>query len=205
MLRFQLVQKMLPDRPLEAGKALKVAIDRAAQAITEGRDAVQELRSGTVNSNDLVPALTALGEEMAAIHTEDGSGHSASTFRLLVEGTPEPLHPILQEDLYHIAREAVGNAFRHARAKSIEVDVRFSERLLRLRVRDDGIGMESGVAREGRAGHWGLAGMRERAKNIGAPFELWSEAGAGTEIEIVIPATIAYRRSRGAGEKRETA
>jgi signal transduction histidine kinase/ligand-binding sensor domain-containing protein len=205
MLRFQLVQKMLPDRPLEAGKALKVAIDRAAQAITEGRDAVQELRTGALDSDDLVPALTALGEEMAAIHTEDGSGHSASTFRLLVEGTPEPLHPILQEDLYHIAREAVGNAFRHARAKSIEVDVRFSERLLRLRVRDDGIGMESGVAREGRAGHWGLAGMRERAKNIGAPFELWSEAGAGTEIEIVIPATIAYRRSRAAGEKRETA
>jgi signal transduction histidine kinase/ligand-binding sensor domain-containing protein len=201
MLRFQLVQKMLPDRPVEAGKALKIAIDRAAQAITDGRDAVQELRSSTLNANDLVPALTALGEEMAALHKEDESGQSSSTFRLLVEGTPEPLHPILQEDLYRIAREAVGNAYRHARAKSIETDVSFGERLLRLRIRDDGIGMESSIASSGREGHWGLAGMRERAKNIGARFELWSEAGAGTEIEIVIPATIAYRNSPGGGEK----
>jgi nitrate/nitrite-specific signal transduction histidine kinase len=63
--------------------------------------------------------------------------------------------------------------------------------------------MESTIARGGREGHWGLAGMRERAKNIGAHFELWSEAGAGTEIEIVIPASIAYRNSRAIGEKRE--
>jgi signal transduction histidine kinase/ligand-binding sensor domain-containing protein len=201
MLRFQLVQKMLPNRPVEAEKALKIAIDRAAQAITEGRDAVQELRSSALDGNALIPALTALGEEMAAVHKEDESGKSLSTFRLLVEGTPEPLHPILQEDLYRIAREAVGNAYRHARATTIETDVSFGERLLRLRIRDDGIGMEASIASGGREGHWGLAGMRERAKNIGARFELWSETGAGTEIEIVIPATIAYRNSPGGGER----
>ncbi len=204
MLRFQLVQKMLPSRPIDAEHALKIAMERAAQAITQSRDAVQELRSSSLSSDDLVSALTSLGAEMAAIHSEAGDGRSPATFRLLVEGAPEPLHPILQDDLYRIAREAVGNAFRHAQAKNIEADITFGERILRLRVRDDGIGMESTITRVGRYGHWGLQGMRERAKNIGARFELWSEAGAGTEIEILVPAAIAYRNRRGAAEKSET-
>ena len=87
----------------------------------------------------------------------------------------------------------------------IEADVRFDKKMLRLRVRDDGVGMLSSVSRDGRDGHWGLAGMRERARNIGAHFELWSEVGAGTEIEIIIAAAIAYRNGRGTGEKREPA
>jgi signal transduction histidine kinase/ligand-binding sensor domain-containing protein len=205
MMRFQLVQKMLPDRPAEAERALKIAMDRAAQAITEGRDAVQALRTNTSPSNDLVSALTALGEEMTATYAGSENGQLPSEFRFLVEGSPEPLHPIFQDELYRIAREAVGNAFRHARAKHVEVDVRFDARILQLRVRDDGIGMESSIAQGGRDGHWGLPGMRERAKNIGARFELWSETGAGTEIEVISRAAIAYRNGRGSGEKRETA
>jgi len=67
-----------------------------------------------------------------------------------------------------------------------------------LRVRDDGIGIESSIATNGREGHWGLAGMRERARNIGARFEVWSQAGAGTEIEIIVPEIIAYRADHGA-------
>jgi signal transduction histidine kinase len=193
MLRFQLVQKMLPDRPVEAQNALRIAIDRAAGAITEGRDAVQALRSGALASNELIPALKALGEEMSAIYADPETGQNTSEFRLVVEGTPEPLHPVLQDELFRIAREAVGNAFRHAGAKSVEVEVRFDGGALRLRVRDDGVGMESSVANGGRTGHWGLRGMRERANNIGAGFELWSEAGAGTEIEVIVPNTIAYR------------
>jgi signal transduction histidine kinase/ligand-binding sensor domain-containing protein len=193
MLRFQLAQKMLPDRPVEAQNALRIAIDRAAGAITEGRDAVQALRSSVLANNELIPALKALGEEMSAIYADLETGQTPAEFRLVVEGAPEPLHPVLQDELFRIAREAVGNAFRHAGAKYVEVEVRFDGAALRLRVRDDGVGMESGVANGGRTGHWGLRGMRERAKNIGAGFELWSEAGAGTEIELIVPNTIAYR------------
>jgi streptogramin lyase len=203
MMRFQLVQKMLPERPAEAEGALNIAMDRAARAITEGRDAVQALRNKTSDGRAFVPALMELGEEMTALYVASDNGRSPGAFRLLVEGRPETLHPILQDELYGIAREAVGNAFRHARAKNIEVDVRFEPRTLRLRVRDDGIGMEVGVTQGGRAGHWGLPGMRERAKNIGARFALWSEAGAGTEIEVIVRASIAYRH--GSGERRDTA
>ena len=205
MLRFQLVQKMLPDRAAEAQGALTIAIARAAEAITEGRDAVEALRSKASGCEDLVQSLTALGEEMSAIYSGVEGGQSPPAFRLLVEGAHEALHPILQDELYRIAREAVSNAFRHARAMRIEADVRFDTKMLRLRVRDDGIGMLSSVSRDGRDGHWGVAGMRERARNIGARFELWSEAGAGTEIEIVIAAAIAYRNGRGTSEKREPA
>jgi len=194
ILRFQAVQNMLPHRPVQAGQALETAIDRAAQAITEGRDAVQELRSSTTTSNDLVEAITALGEEMTANYVNTDSGKTPATFRVLVEGTPQHVHPILRDDLYRIAREAVGNAFRHARANVIEVELRYEARMLRLRVRDDGIGMDPHVlAQGGREGHWGLAGMRERTKIIGGQLEVWSELRAGTEIEVKIPGAIAYR------------
>jgi signal transduction histidine kinase/ligand-binding sensor domain-containing protein len=194
MLRFQTVKLLLPDRPKEAKQVLETAIQQAAQAITESRDAVQSLRTLTSGKNDLIESLTALGEELGALYSNPEGAGRFPEFRLLVEGVPEPLHPVLQDEVYRITRESVGNAFRHAHASHIEVDVRFEGRLLRLRVRDDGIGMDSDLARYGREGHWGIPGMRERAKNIGGRLEMWSEPGAGTEIEITIPAAVAYRR-----------
>jgi signal transduction histidine kinase len=193
MLRFRRVQNMLPDRPAEAQNALLVAMNLASRATTEGRDAVLALRTSTLTPNELIPALKAIGEEMSSIYADPESGQDSVSFRLLVEGTPEAVHPILQEELFRIAREDIGNAFRHSRARNIEVEVRFDAGALRLRVRDDGVGIESKVTTGGRAGHWGIRGMRERTKNIGARFELWSEAGAGTEIEIVLPDTVICR------------
>jgi signal transduction histidine kinase len=185
---------LLPDRPKEARQVLETAIHQAAQAITESRDTVQSLRGLTSGKNDLIESLTALGGELGASYSNPETADSFPEFRLLVEGAPEPLHPVLQDEVYRIVRESVGNAFRHAHATRIEVDLRFERRLIRLRVRDDGIGMDSDLARDGRGGHWGIPGMRERAKNIGGRFEMWSEPGAGTEIEITIPAAVAYRR-----------
>ncbi len=205
MLRFQAVRNMLPERPVEASEALEIAIDRAAAAITEGRNAVQELRSDRPGSDDVVETLTALGEEFGAEHVNAEAGRAPAMFRVLVEGTPRPVHPTLRDDLYRIGREAVGNAFRHAKANRIEVDLRYDGRMLRLRVRDDGIGMDPNVlTARGREGHWGLTGMRERAGSIGGQLELWSELGRGTEIEVTVPAAIAYRASnayRKSGER----
>jgi glucose-6-phosphate-specific signal transduction histidine kinase len=74
---------------------------------------------------------------------------------------------------------------------SIAGDSEFS-----LHVRDNGLGIDSEVANQGsRAGHWGLPGMRERAKSFGGNLEVWSEHGAGTEIKLRVPAPIAYGRS----------
>jgi signal transduction histidine kinase/ligand-binding sensor domain-containing protein len=195
MLRFQAVQNMLPEQPVQAKESLQIAIDRAAEAITEGRDAVQELRSSRISSNALVQTLTSLGQELGTDQANSEGNKAPAKFRVLVEGTPRHVHPTLHDDLYRIAREAVGNAFRHSHASQIEVDIRYDRRMLRLRVRDDGIGMNPNVAQGGRPRHWGIQGMGERARSIGGQFAIWSELNQGTEIEVTIPAPIAYARS----------
>jgi signal transduction histidine kinase len=91
------------------------------------------------------------------------------------------------------------NAFRHAQASQIEADITYGDSLLRLRVRDNGKGIDPKHLQAGRDGHWGLPGMRERAQQIGAQFEMWSEVGAGTEVELSIPGSIVYEMAGGRG------
>jgi signal transduction histidine kinase/ligand-binding sensor domain-containing protein len=193
MLRFQTVGEMLPARPLDAKNALEGALDRADEAISEGRDAITDIRATTLASRDLEKSITALmtnlSEELAA-----DNGRSA-TFRVLVEGTPRAVRPTLQDEIHRIARESLRNAFRHAQAAHIETEITYGESL-RLRFRDDGKGIDRSVVEHGgRSGHWGLPGIRERAKQIGAQLTVWSELGAGTEVELSIPGSIAYEAS----------
>jgi signal transduction histidine kinase len=189
LLRFQATAHMLPDRPEEARKTLESAIDQAAAAITEGRDAVQGLRSSTAVTNDLASAITTLGTELAGSE----SNPSAAEFDVEIEGTPRDLHPILRDEVYRIAGEALRNAFKHAKAKRVEVEIRYDERQLRLRVRDNGKGIDAQHLNDGgRPGHYGLPGMRERAKLMGGKLAVWSELDSGTEVELKIPASRAY-------------
>jgi len=94
---------------MEAKEKLDNAIDQAAEAVTEGRDAVQGLRDSTVQGNDLALAISTLGEELAT-----DSSNSRPAFRVAVEGESRNLHPILRDETYKIAAEALRNAFRHA-------------------------------------------------------------------------------------------
>jgi signal transduction histidine kinase len=142
-----------------------------------------------VGDSDIAQALTALGEELAA-HSDNGD---APCVRVLVEGKRRELNPMLRDEIYRIAREALRNAFRHAKAQKIEAEITYGDSDFLLHVRDDGSGIDAAIANQGaRAGHWGLPGMRERAKNLGRKLEVWSEQGAGTEIELIVPASIAY-------------
>jgi signal transduction histidine kinase/ligand-binding sensor domain-containing protein len=194
MLRFQVAHDELPGSPAEARKTLEYALDEAAQAITEGRDAVQGLRSSAVESNDLARAIGSLGEELAG---DESSSSRVESF-VEVEGTPRDIHPILRDEIYRIAGEALRNAFRHAQARRINVAIGYGERQFRLRVRDDGTGIDPEVLdQQGRAGHWGLAGMRERAELIGGELEIWSRRESGTQVELSIPASLAYGKSPG--------
>jgi len=189
--RFQAAYNLLPKRTEDAKQVLETAIDDAARAITEARDAVQDMRSSTVIVNDLAKAVEAVGLELAA-HQRDAHG-DAPSFSLEVEGSPQDLHPILRDEIYRISSEALRNAFHHARARKIEVEIRYDARQLRVRVRDDGTGIDAGLLeKQGRPGHFGLRGMRERATGVGGRLEVWSESGAGTEIELSIPGSIAY-------------
>jgi len=194
LLRFQAATNLLPERPAEARKTLESAIDQAAQAITEGRDAVQGLRSSTVVASDFALTINTLGQELASGETNP----NATEFHVDVEGTPQNLHAVLRDEVYRIAGEAMRNAFKHAQAQRIEVEIRYDERQLRLRVRDDGKGIDAKHLKEGgRAGHFGLRGMRERAKLMGGKLAVWSERDSGTEVELRIPASRAYETAPG--------
>ena len=192
LLRFQTASYLLPDRPAEAKEQLDGAIDHAAKAITEGRDAVQGLRASTVERNDLAVAVRTLGDELAT----DASANSPPAFSVAVEGQTCDLHPIVRDEIYKIAAEALRNAFRHAHAAKVEVEIRYDNEQFRLRVRDDGKGIDPAVlASQGLEGHYGLRGMHERAALIGGKLAVWSEVGAGTEVELRLPASVAYATS----------
>jgi signal transduction histidine kinase len=118
---------------------------------------------------------------------------------VVVEGAPRDLPPLLRDEIYRITGEALRNAFCHAHAQRIEVEIRYDQRQLRLRVRDDGKGIDPTILNgRGRPGHYGLPGMHERAKLVGGKLALWSELNSGTEAELTIPASIAYAKSSAA-------
>jgi ligand-binding sensor domain-containing protein/signal transduction histidine kinase len=191
LLHLQTGINLLPERPAEAKKTFESAVDQAERAIVEGRDAVQGLRDSTDQSNDLALALRTLGEELAA----DGSRSRRPDFAVQVEGVPLNLHPILRDEVYRIVGEALRNAFHHSYARRIEVEIHYDERQLRLRVRDNGKGIDGKlISHDGSEGHFGMRGMRERAKLIGAKLTVWSELDSGTEVELSIPGSRAYLR-----------
>ena len=176
----------------EAIRTLDNAIGSAEHAIVEGRDAIQDLRPTVIPQSHLEHLLTVAGQELAKAQDANGT---PPIFRVTVEGPHRSLSPILQDEVYRIGREVLRNAFQHSQASRIEAEIRYDKRKLRLRIRDDGKGIDQKILAEGaRAGHWGLPGARERAKRIGARLDFWSEAGAGTEVELTVPTSSEFAR-----------
>jgi signal transduction histidine kinase/ligand-binding sensor domain-containing protein len=193
MFQFQAARNLLPRKQEAAMQALDQAILATMKAITEGRNAIQDLRPEPATQRDLAELLTAAGQEAARVLTLNWH---PPTFRVIVQGKLRGLSPVLQDEIYRIGRELIRNAFLHAVASRIEVDIQYEERQLRLRIRDDGKGIDPKVLKaSGRPGHWGLPGIRERAQRISSPLKFWSEAGAGTEVELRVPAAIAYEKA----------
>jgi signal transduction histidine kinase len=149
------------------------------RGIEEGRNAIEGLRSSDSRPLDLVVALSAVHQEFSAQHGVD--------FHVRVVGQKQPLRPAIQDEIYRIGREALVNAFCHAAAKRIELELEYIGGGLTMRVRDDGCGMDRQVLDTGRKGHWGLTGMRERAVRIGGLLKISSSPTAGTEIQLSVP------------------
>lgn len=188
LLRFQSASNLLPARPVEAKQRLDSAVDQAAQAITEGRDAVQGLRSSAFETNDLANGITAIATEL----TSDSSGIDSPAIDVEVQGAPRNLNPVVRDEAYRIAGEALRNAVKHAQARRITVEIRYDKRHFHLTIRDDGKGIDDEAMRQQPAGHFGLHGMRERAEIVGGRLEVWSKRDTGTEVELSIPEAVAY-------------
>ena len=189
---FQTARNLLPGQSDRAAEVLDEGLHDAADAIVEGRNAIQNLRAKPSLDPDLGTLLNAAGQELAQSAEAEGN---APAFRVVVEGPRRPLAPLLRDEIYRIGREMMRNAFRHAHADRIEAEIRYDRAMFRLRIRDDGKGIDSNVLKEGtRTGHWGLPGMHERAQSMGGRLKIWSEPGAGTEAELTVPARIAYEK-----------
>jgi signal transduction histidine kinase/ligand-binding sensor domain-containing protein len=192
MFQFQAVRNLLPRRPEEATRSLEDAIEETERALAESRDAIQGLRSAAIAQDDLAELLKITMQELTA--SADGK---APTFDLIEEGERRSLSAAAKDEICRVALEILRNAFRHSNATRIEAEIRHDNQMLRLRIRDNGRGIDPKLLKEGgRPGHWGLQGIRERAERIGSEVDFWSESGAGTEVQLTVPAAIAYEAAR---------
>ena len=180
-LRIQSVANQIPSGQ-RARQALEGELDRVDMVVSEARKQVLDLR--TRSTGHLQKALAQVAEILAVGSTMD--------FRLVVEGKPHELTPHAYAEVLSIAKEAVFNAFLHSQGNLLEVEIAYLGNALRLRVRDNGVGMAEQLLRTGRPDHFGLAGMRERAGEISAQIRIWSREGEGCEIELTVPANIAF-------------
>jgi signal transduction histidine kinase len=156
------------------------------QAVHEGRAALSSLRDSTTEKNDLAAALKRASETCVL------TGSMVPTFSVF--GEARDMHPIVRDEIYRIGYEAIRNACAHSEASRVEVELRYEHDLV-VRVKDNGNGIDPVIASEGKAGHFGLKGMRERAARIGATLTLDSTATFGTEITLIVPGDVAFRPS----------
>ena len=168
-----------PAKPL-LGRVLHLM----GRVIDEGRHTVRGLRSEEITRQNLEEEFSRIQKDMA-ISTQ-------SEFRVIVEGAPRQMRPVIRDEIYFIGREALANAFRHSGATEVIVEIEYTASHLRILVRDNGCGMDPQVIHSGREGHWGLSGMRERAERIGGKLRVLSMASAGTEIHLSVPSRLAY-------------
>ncbi len=188
MLRFQAAAKGIPDHE-PTRQVLEEALDRADEVMAEGRDRVRGLRASRDGGNDLLQAFSNVAQEFV------DSSHTRC--RVVVEGDVRWLHPLVRDEVYRIGREALINAFLHAHSGEIEVAICYSPKVLSVRVLDDGRGIDPEVlASGGRSSHWGLRGMRERASKIRGHLDIRSRVDGGTEIELIVPGSVAYDGTR---------
>jgi signal transduction histidine kinase/ligand-binding sensor domain-containing protein len=192
ILRFHTgTQQLPPDHPVR--ESFEEALRQSDGVLLEGRSVLSRLRTRRIKPETLTESFTAIGKEFRSL--------CQAQFDVIVSGQSRGLNVVVQEELQKIGREALFNAYRHAQASQIEVEIHFGLLEFRVRFRDDGVGIDPAILHEGSLpGHYGLPGMRERVSRIGGRMDLWSRVGGGTEIEIRIPGAIAYRhRERQSG------
>ena len=189
------LQLEVADRQIAADATAKPLVRRISQLLRqlmdESRHTVTSLRLRCSQEENLERALTQISNDLAAPRKVKN--------QVVVEGTPHSLRQRVREEIYRIGGEALANAFRHADASVVETVLEYGQDHFRLLVRDDGQGIEPEVLRAGREGHFGLSGLRERAAKIGARLKIRTAPGAGTEVDLLVPAAAAFEQSAHRG------
>jgi signal transduction histidine kinase len=182
VLRFQLVANRLakedPNRI-----AMESGLDYADKVLAEGRDQIRGIRADAHAMDELSKSLTVYGEELTQLWP--------LSFRLTLIGQQFEIYPVVRDEIYRIGREAIGNAFKHSNGSAVEVEIAYLAVEFRMRVSDDGDGIDAEIASLGRPGHWGIDSMRERARKIGAVLRILSRPTNGSSVELTIPLELA--------------
>jgi signal transduction histidine kinase len=176
------------EKPDDAGhlqQAMRQLSGWLGQATQEGRAALNSLRTSSEETNDLAAGLRRATEECVI--------DQSIAVKFSITGSAKDLHPIARGEVYRIGYEAIRNACEHSSASELEVSLSYAQDLT-LRVKDNGAGIEAGVLTDGKPGHFGLQGMRERAQRIGSKFTLESGPNSGTEMTLVVPSNVIFRK-----------
>jgi signal transduction histidine kinase len=149
-----------------------------------------DVREAILSLSTPVPAdrgIAAALEEYAALYAE--SSKLAVRFHASPEAVAAKLSAVAQAEVFSIAREALTNVRKHARAHRVGLDLALDDSDLILRIEDDGAGFDADLLAAGpeRWPHFGLAGMRERAQSVGGRIVWHSRHGAGTTVELHVP------------------
>lgn len=155
---------------------MKTLSEWLGRAALEGRTALESLRA--TEASDL--------EESLRLIIEDYNGAFEMKSSLSVEGKGREVDRMTRDEVYWIPYEAVRNAYSHSQANHLYVALAIGENLM-LRIKDDGHGIPDHTLLKGRAGHFGLKGMRERASRIGATLTISSSPKSGTTVDLVVP------------------
>ena len=170
-----------PSRTREALEQLSIWL---ARATTEGRVALNSLRTSTTDTNDLAEAFRRAIDECRI------EGSMETSFSVV--GDTKDMHPIVRDEVYRVGYEAIRNACVHSLGSKLQVTLNYDEKLI-LDVADNGVGMDPLIADRGKDGHFGLQGMRERAARIAGKLTVTSSSESGTKIKLVVPGKIIYR------------
>jgi signal transduction histidine kinase len=188
VLLFGAISQRLPQED-PVRELLGGALTRANEVLAEGRDRVKGLRHSLGLQHDLPAALREVAEDLSRVHSVESTTS--------VIGTPRELRSDVMDETYQVGREALTNAYRHAAATRVQVEVIFSDSGLHLRVTDNGVGMDARILHDGGiCGHFGIQGMHERARKMRGTLHLRSGPGSGTEVELEVPSANAYRKER---------
>jgi ligand-binding sensor domain-containing protein/two-component sensor histidine kinase len=187
LLHFSTAARSMPPES-SARKSIEESLNQSNQIMLTGRRLVEDLRN-TSRAVTLSEELEAIGRGFQGLYATDFSVSSS--------GKEPPLNPVVADELFKVGREAISNAFHHAQATSIQVELEYRDRDLKLLIRDDGVGIDERLLIEGKKmGHWGLPGMRERVAQLNGNIRFKSQGGIGTTVEVKIPASRAYRRKQ---------
>jgi signal transduction histidine kinase len=161
------------------------ALNRADAVLVQGRESLRDLRGDP-------SSITTVAEELECF-AQGCRVDSEARFNLMIAGETHAFHPVIRDEIVQVGKEAILNVFRHSEAADIHVELCYERTFFSITVRDNGRGIDPLIlAAGGRTGHWGMLGMRERCRKIGAQFSISSPALGGTEVKLRIPSTLAY-------------